>query len=155
MYIGGEIFRKKKQIEEQKSKKEKSVQNLLIFLLLSVYYFRKFVLLLRRRMQKGVISIVLSDENGVEVRYKGDNRHLVTMLGALDIAKGWVLDTIQAGGNVSASETPRKGEEKLQKSDALGHYLELWGKIEKRIQAINKADAQAEFTVDTSLLHNL
>lgn len=59
-------------------------------------------------MQKGVISIVLSDENGVEVRYKGDHRHLVTMLGALDIAKGWVLDTIQEGGNVSASETPRK-----------------------------------------------
>ncbi len=77
------------------------------------------------------------------------------MLGGCDIAKDWLLQNIKGSFGVSASETPRKGEEILQKSDALGYYLELWGKIEKRIDAINKADPQAAFKVDHSLLTNL
>lgn len=59
-------------------------------------------------METAVLSIQVDAKSQVEVRWQGEKPLMLPMIGALDVAKGWLLDTIQTNHNVSASETQQK-----------------------------------------------
>ena len=104
-------------------------------------------------MKQAILSICVDQQNAVEVRFDGDPMMIVSMFGWIEVAKDWLLNRLKENWNIAWSED--QTELTLSKSDALGHYLEIWKKIEQRIQAINKSDPKATFTVDPDLFQNM
>lgn len=103
-------------------------------------------------MKKAILSICIDEQNAVDVRFEWQNNLIVPMFGWIEVAKDWLLNRLKENWNIASPDSDLLT---VWKSDALWHYLEVWKTIEQRIQAINKSDPNAKFSIDTDLLKKL
>jgi hypothetical protein len=55
---------------------------------------------------------------------------------------------------MTQSEPLQTAEKKVKKKDAIWFYLDVWKKVEDRIQAINGSSNEAEFVINEDLISN-
>lgn len=106
---------------------------------------------------KAVLSLIVDSHNNVDVKYEGAKFLRLSMLGALDFGKDWLLKQIpqstsapnpqQEFAKKNQSAYPQN-EETVNKSSALSHYIEMRDKIEARLQIIAKSSPQAKFKIN-------
>ena len=104
-----------------------------------------------------VMSLIVDSSNNVDVRFEGDPILRLSMIGALDFGKDWLLKKISAKNSVSDNgqvfakknkSAYHQNEEVVNKSSALSHYIEMRDIIEKRMQIVAKSDPKAQFHID-------
>lgn len=54
-------------------------------------------------MKQAILSVTVDEANSVEVRFQGEPGFHIPMLGAIDIARDWMIQRIKAG-NLATSE---------------------------------------------------
>lgn len=111
-----------------------------------------------------IMSLIVDSRNNVDVRFEGSQVLRLSMLGALDFGKDWLLKQISVTNSVSDNKQVfaknnqsayHKNEEVVSKSSALSHYIEMRDILQKRMQVIAKSDPKSQFRIDPSFKEKL
>ncbi len=102
------------------------------------------------------LTIVVGKNNsGMEVEGIQTLQHTLSMIGALDKAKGWLKQSaIDASlGGFQTDETQGRSEIKVDRQTAINHFLSCRQIIEEQLDAIAKVEDKenSEFIIDSKL----
>lgn len=112
-----------------------------------------------------IMSIIVTDRWEVDVRYKWNNKLLLSLIWSLSIAENWlrkrylsvhtVWDSFHEW-KISWNDSNNEYIEKeLNKVDALNFYLDKRQILEDRMTAIAESDKSMKFKVNEKLFSNL
>lgn len=126
-------------------------------------YVLKLYIAVVKNMSKAILSIELTEENGFEVRFQGENGFELPMIWSLKFAEKYLMDRLesqsaqamQSRSTDDEDEFNEQNEKIMSKQEAIWFYLDARKTIESRLQKINSSSDKATFTVSESLLQNL
>jgi len=110
-----------------------------------------------------ILSIQVDANNSFDVRFSGEEKLQLSMIGALRFAEDYLRERINKRATKIADETCNskngiynsKQEKIVTKQEAISHLLDLHKIIESRIDAVNSSDPRATFTIDEELISKI
>ena len=123
---------------------------------------------MKKHDHKACVNICILNDGRLDIRYSCDSWQIPHVIGALHMAVKWFCELtsgmygpaemLNDNWMVRASQWVGplvEKTKKVSKEEALWMYLKHRKRMEDRIQAINQADAKAEFEVPADLLNKL
>lgn len=113
-------------------------------------------------MNSSSLIVTVTDKGAFEINVRGDDVNMMTLLGACEYAKNWLMEEIRNEKEDEYTQDNRRGDCKTQdsaytdtitvsKQEAMNALLDARQTLEQRLQAIVRADDRAVFQIPRQL----